>query len=289
MTVTEAFSSFKSNVELPDRRQKEAAAAQKGIRERIAAYLAIEDSFLTGSYARHTKIDPLNDIDVFLVRNKYRTGLSSSGTGIFPDTALEEVVGAVRKAYPTIVIAKKQNRSVNVQIPGLSFGFDLTPAWLRNPDGYWVPNRDDGSWIPSDPEAHAVRMTAANDLNGGKLKPLIKMVKHWSRNNYDRLCSFHVELICEEIFRVENIDSYQLGVATVLVHLPEYIGRRMLDPTYGQYRVDKELTPTELMELLQRASNDARNAIEALKLERTGYDSQAIDKWKNIFLRGFPS
>jgi hypothetical protein len=289
MTVSEAFQTFKSKLELPDRKQTEAANAQKQIRERISLHLSVENSFLTGSYARYTKIDPLNDIDVFLVRNKFRTSLSTDGSGIGPRQALEQVKTAVEKAYPYTATLKSQNRSVNVQISGVPFGFDLTPAWLRTPDGYWIPDTDSGSWIPSDPEAHAKKMTSANDSNDGKLKPVIKMVKHWSRNNFDRLCSFHIELICAEIFLTEDISNFQLGVATVLVNLPDYSARRMMDPTYGQYQVNKNLSVDETAELLKRINYDARNAIDALRLENSGQDAQAIEKWKHIFVSGFPS
>jgi hypothetical protein len=288
MTVSEAFDTFKSELELPDRKQKEAADAQKEMRERVSIYLPIENSFLTGSYARHTKIDPLNDIDVFFVRNQNRTGVSTDGSGIFPGVALDQVMDAVQKAYPRGATIKKQNRSMNVQIAGLSFGFDLTPAWLRSPDGYWIPDTASNGWIPSDPEVHAAMMTTANASNDGKLKPVIKMVKHWSRTNYDRLCSFHIELICADIFRTENLDNYQVGVATVLVHLPQYAGQRMMDPIYDSSRVDKQLTSAEQGELMQRIDYDARNAIEALTQERNGNDNQAIEKWKHIFLSGFP-
>jgi hypothetical protein len=288
MTVTEAFQVFKSELEHPDRKQAEAAKAQKDIRDRISAHLPIENSFLTGSYARYTKINPLNDIDVFLVRNKRRTGVSTDGSGIFPATALDGVQAAVEKAYPYTATVKKQNRSVNVQISGLPFGFDLTPAWLRDPDGYWIPDTHSDTWTPSDPDAHATRMTEANELNDGKLKPVVKMVKHWSRNNFDRIASFHIELICADIFDRDDIDSFQLGVATVLVHLPDYVRQRMMDPIYGQCQVNKKLTSTEEAELMKRISYDATNAIEALRLENTGYDAQAIEKWKHIFMSGFP-
>jgi len=288
MTVSEAFQIFKSQLELPDRRQKEAASAQQEIRQKISGFLPIENSFLTGSYARYTKIDPLADIDVFLVRNKHRTTVSTDGNGVLPDSALDQVVDAARRAYPLTATINKQNRSVNVQISGLPFGFDLTPAWLRHPDGYLIPDADAGIWIPSDPDAHTARMTVANEVNGGKLKPVIKMVKHWSRNNFDLLRSFHIELICADIFLTENLDNYQLGVATVLVRLPKYIGQRMMDPTYGQARVDKELTAEELNQLLSRANYDGGNAIEAIKLERMDRDEEAIGKWKHIFLTGFP-
>lgn len=290
MTVTEAFQLFKSELELPDQKQKEAAAAQQDIRNEVAKHLFITSSFLTGSYARHTKIFPLNDIDVFLLRNQQRVDLAPPGTaGTLPDTALNEVAAAVQRAYSLTATVKKQNRSVNVQISGLDFGFDLTPAWWRSSTGYWIPERSTGGWIPSDPDAHAAFMTKANEANDDKLKPLIKMVKHWSRNNYDNISSFHIELICADIFSRQGLVNYQIGMATVLANLPTYINTTMMDPVYRASRVNKDLSYAETAELDLRAKSDGQRAIDALKLENAGYHDEAITKWKEIFLQHFPN
>jgi hypothetical protein len=61
-----------------------------------------------------------------------------------------------------------------------------------------------------------------------------------------------------------------------------------MDPVYGQSRVDKELTVSEQSELLLRVNSDAERAIAALRFESAGYQTHAIDKWKEIFLGGFP-
>jgi Second Messenger Oligonucleotide or Dinucleotide Synthetase domain len=288
MTVSEAFQTLKSELELPDRKQKQAATAQQEVRERISAHLYVPDSILTGSYARYTKINPLSDIDVLLIRNRERVGLSIDGSGVSAGRALDEVVEAVRKAYPYAATVKKQSRSVNVQLTGLEFGFDIIPAWLRSPDGYWIPDADTGYWLPSDPDAHAKIMTLANDHCGGKLKPCIKMVKHWSRQNYDLIRSFHLELICADIFSRDELTNFPIGVATVLVRLSVYVGQTVMDPIYGSSRVDKPLTPEELTKLTARVNYDAQNAVEALRLENAGLHNQAIEKWKHIFLTGFP-
>jgi hypothetical protein len=288
MTVSDAFKNFKSELELPDRKQQQASTAQQEMRAEIAKHLHLSNSFLTGSYSRHTKIDPLNDIDVFLVRNDSRVGLST-GEGTLPAQAIDQVITAVRAAYPSATI-KKQARSVNVKLPLYSFGFDLVPAWFRTPDGYWIPDTDTGGWLPTDPEAHAKLLTDANDFSKLKLKPLIKMAKHWSSNNYDLLRSFHLELICVDLVRSGNLKpdtSFQFGVATILVHLPRYVGKQMMDPTYGKSRVDKELSSDEFNKLLSRIDSDSRRAIDALGLEAQGDHDSAIEKWNRIFLSGF--
>src|SRR3989442_1468903 len=133
MTVTEAFASFKSNLELSDKLQDKASATQQEVRTDLGKYLIITDSFLSGSYPRHTKIDPLKDIDVILVRNTLATGLSTDGSGVQPAQALQELANAARLAYPKATITL-QARSVNLQLPNMTFGFDLVPAWRRAPD-----------------------------------------------------------------------------------------------------------------------------------------------------------
>lgn len=288
MTVTEAFQTFKSELELPDHKQKQAAGAQQEIRERVSVHLYVPDSFLCGSYARYTKINPLNDIDVILVRNKERVELSKDGSGVQPSQAIDQVAQSVVKAYPLGATVRKQSRSVNVQIQGLEFGFDLIPAWLRKSNGYWIPDVDTDSWLPTDPRAHDELMTQVNEHCEGKLKPVLKMVKHWSRNNYDLLRSFHLELICADVFSKKELPNYPVGVATVLVHLTSYVGRQMTDPVYGVSRVDKPLSADEQSKLHLRIDSDANSAIDALKLEGAGHHSEAIERWKHIFLSSFP-
>jgi len=223
-----------------------------------------------------------------IVRNSARVGLSSSG-GTSPSQAIDEVAQAARIAFPNGVTVKKQSRSVNLSFASLDFGFDLIPGWLRDPDGYWIPDLGAGFWIPTNPQAHAGIMTEANERSAGRLKPVIKMVKYWSRNNYDLFCSFHLELIAEWAFRQSNVDSYQTGVALVLAYLPRFVGVSMMDPAYGLNRVDKPLTSDELQKLRSRVDHDSQSARAAIQLEAGGNHTSALDTWKGIFLHGFPT
>ena len=288
MTVTEAFDTFKSELELPDSKQAQASKAQQDIRARIANHLQVYDSLLTGSYARHTKIYPLDDIDILLVRNTAKVGVTTDGSGIFPTHALDQVAEAIGKAYPQSATIKKQSRSVNAQIKGLDFGFDIIPAWQRTPDGYWIPDTDSGSWIPTNPEWHAQLMTDANTNLQQRLKPVIKMIKHWNRHNFELLRSFHIELICKDVFTKWQLPNYPVGVACVLAKMGPFIGQLMMDPAYNSCRVDKPLSQDEYKKLIGRVNYDANNAIEALQLEGSGSHAAAIEKWKHIFLHGFP-
>jgi hypothetical protein len=288
MTVTEAFDIFKSELELPDSKQEEASKAQQELRAKISNYLYVPESLLTGSYPRHTKINPLDDIDILLVRTAERFGLATNGSGVFPQTAIDEVADAVRRSYPSTATLKKQARSVNVQLTGLTFGFDVIPAWLRTPDGYWIPDTETGTWLPTNPIKHAELMTVANERSQKRLKPVIKMAKHWNRHNYELLRSFHIELICRNIFSTQSIRDFPTGVATFLVFLKDCAGKKMMDPIYGESRIDKPLSNEDYTKLSAVIDGDAARAIQALKFQDDGLHDAAIALWKKIFLHGFP-
>jgi hypothetical protein len=212
----------------------------------------------------------------------------TNGGGPSPHQALDDVADAIRKAYSFTATIKKQSRSINAQIKGLDFGFDIIPAWQRNPDGYWIPDTDSNLWIPTNPEWHAKLMTDANARLQQRLKPVIKMIKHWNRNNFGLLRSFHLELICKDIFDARGLPNYPVGVATVLVNLGKYVGQQLMDPAYRSCRVDKPLSQDEYNRLIARVNYDAGNAIQALQPENAGSHAEAIEKWKLIFLYGFP-
>ena len=65
ISVEEAFDTFRSRLELSKTEQADASRRQTDVRNCICAEFDIEDDFLTGSYARHTKTKPLKDVDIF--------------------------------------------------------------------------------------------------------------------------------------------------------------------------------------------------------------------------------
>ena len=82
LTVDEAFRKFKSRLELNDREQKNASDRHNEVRDYLATKFAIERSFLTGSYARHTKTKPLKDIDIFFELKESERHYRSKSAGV---------------------------------------------------------------------------------------------------------------------------------------------------------------------------------------------------------------
>src|SRR5215831_13103720 len=67
ITVDEAFTKFRSRLELTESEQNDASRRHTEIRDYLKTKFDIERDFLTGSYKRWTKTKPLKDVDIFCV------------------------------------------------------------------------------------------------------------------------------------------------------------------------------------------------------------------------------
>jgi hypothetical protein len=68
-TLAASFQTFKTNLEITGLQQATVSTRQRAVRNAVARRLTVLDSFVTGSYKRHTLISPLKeaDVDVFVV------------------------------------------------------------------------------------------------------------------------------------------------------------------------------------------------------------------------------
>lgn len=186
LTVNDAFRKFKSRLELNDGEQKNASERHKEIREYLDGKFGVERSFLTGSYARHTKTKPLKDIDIFFEMKDSEKHYRSKVPGII----IEDFYSALVDKYSKDAV-RKQSRSVNVDFGVVIdaddntdyrvVSIDVVPAFA-NGDNYEIPDSDLGKWIKTNPEIHAAKATEAHHSFSNEWKGLVRMVKYWNNN-----------------------------------------------------------------------------------------------------------
>jgi SMODS domain-containing protein len=155
----------------------------------------ILDSELSGSYARHTAIRPLDDVDAlfFIDPQEWKTGWFETLPP--PERVLTTFHRAIKYRYPSSSV-RMQRRSVGLQLYHLSI--DAVPAVFAERDDFiFVPDIDAGTWIPSAPRVHARTAAEVNKRTSGVFKPLVKLLKHWNGNLPEaaRLKGFAVETI----------------------------------------------------------------------------------------------
>ncbi len=184
----------------------------------------IDGDFLSGSYARGTKIFPLDDIDVMMVIDgaglyAIRKGetinaeVRGSSHGINPvmqhlnvngllssRKVIELFCDALRQSHPNSKV-KPSGQAVNVQLAN-GLGIDVVPCFHIIPrnlerEFYYIPiGGTSDYWLTTNPKIDA-EITEGFDLtHDGKFKGLVRLVKHWNKVfNAGRLRSYHLETL----------------------------------------------------------------------------------------------
>jgi hypothetical protein len=175
----------------------------------------IKSSYLSGSYARDTAIRPLDDVDVIFVINPsfWISGFAAFFDRPSPAAVLKTFANAIRYRYP-VSSAFGQRRSVRLELHHLDI--DCVPAIedSSGSDFIWIPDRNAEDWIKSSPKRHSAQATAANQLNEGRLKPLVKLLKCWNGNlpSTATVRSFLIETLAVTLFKNRQCSTLEQGL-----------------------------------------------------------------------------
>lgn len=138
----------------------------------------VVDSFLYGSYKRQTATHGIKDVDIMLITNFdiYETT---------PDEVLDMLFEALVRCYGSENVLKKNRRSIQVLNPlpdeKTDLTLDILPAVeVNDGTGYlYVPDKDEGEWILTNPRGHLERTSEENAKENKKLVPFVKIMKSW--------------------------------------------------------------------------------------------------------------
>jgi len=177
MELPSYFQKYLKKIQPTESNRKRAIQLQKTLRTRLedaddslfSEWFA--GSFLYGSYARNTAIQPIKDVDVCVV-------LDLSVTTYTP----EQVVRRLKKVLEGIGYDGKtayQRRSIRIDMSQMTL--DVVPVVpIEDKDAVLhIPDRTLKEWIHTYPKAHIEAATHINKECGGRYKPLVKIVKAW--------------------------------------------------------------------------------------------------------------
>jgi len=288
-TILESFRELKANLEITGLQHSTVSTRQQNVRNAFKNELDVLDSFLTGSYSRHTMIAPLKeaDIDIFIIFDaKYYyhyNGQNGGQAGL-----LDLVKRALRKTYPKTPDISRNGQAVTIQFT--DFMVDVVPAFSRKGGDYLIPNSISQSWISTDPKKHVEIMSAANKEHDGDLVPLIKMTKGWNRTINDYFRSFHLEVMALQILNRVRISDYPSGVRYFFDKGRSYVKQKNPDPARYGGDVGSYLNTQEKVDnAVSRFETAYTRAIKAEDYATRGYIEDAINMWRKIFGNYFPA
>jgi len=296
LTVDEAFRKFKSRLELNDREQKNASARQTEVRDYLVTKFKIDRSFLTGSYARHTKTKPLKDIDIFFVLKEAEKHYRSKA----PSVVIGDFYDALAEKYGKDAV-RKQSRSINVDFGVVIdaedntdyriVSVDVVPAFADG-DDFEIPDDKSGEWIKTNPKIHADEAIAAHQAFSNEWKGLVRMVKYWNNNarhgEKPVKPSFLIEVMALECLYGGWKGRFEYEIQGFFSTLADRIFDEWPDPAKLGPAVSNDMDGARkhrARELLQVASRDATLAID---LARRGRNGDALKAWRALFGPKFP-
>lgn len=194
----------------------------------------------SGSFSRGTKIQPLDDIDFFVVMSlaeltydhafvdsrKYyvQTKLSfrkrprtsalarlADDTGKVSSRRVLNRFKGTLATVPNYALAdiKRNREAVSLQLPSYPWVFDIVPVvpvphwfgWFtKEADCYLMPNGK-GEWMRSDPRKDTASTMEANQKHNKLLLPTIRLIKYWNKNRLRQgLSSYYIETLCLKVF-----------------------------------------------------------------------------------------
>lgn len=278
--VDDAFEKMRKAGEITKGEQTLAQKRHHRIRDTLAAEWDIDRSFLTGSYDRHTKIKPLEDVDIFAVIDP--NGAQGHLRQQPPSRIIWDLADCLDKKFSSVQVDGMAVR-ISMSDDDGDATFELVPAFEHSDSGYEAPDPDRGRWIRTDPEAHARLSSEKNAECDQMWVPFVKMLKGWNRQaNRPIPQSFLIEVMALRLVRLP-FGRYQDEFTAFLGNVIDCVSGPWPDPAAIGPDVDELLTASNRSVILDAAADAHTIAEEAIYLEDEGEERKAVEKWRAIF------
>lgn len=325
-TVTNAFNEFMSDVvNLQKSSTDDARTSRDWLYEKLNGfesdvlspknYPEIHIEF--GSFARRTKIRPLDDIDLMFGLSAEGCTYTTYSDRITLDTndtsrrlnnfrhSDSQTISSVRilNHYKNKLLnipqyqkadLKRNQEAVTLQLTTKTWNFDIIPCFITHPDilgkTYYLIPDGNGNWKKTDPRIDKTRTTEINVKNNGNMLNVIRAVKYWQTTKaLPTIGSYLLETLILNYY--ENRTSCQkwvdLELENLFNHLSWYIRYAVSDHKGIQGDIN-DLSYEAREKISQKFSSEAMKVREARELENNNEHRKSINKWREIFGSNFP-
>ena len=324
-TVNAAFSEFMDSiVNLDTDETKTARTSRDNLIDHICTFSGDEDFFNVykehnlkfGSFARHTKIRPLDDIDIMIclsasnngerrTYNEFDDCIYIEGIGFDFDNALVTPNTYHLNSTKVInrLIAKlsqlkdyrkaemhKNHEAATLQLRSYEWNFDIVPCFYTE-SGLYLISDGCGNWKKTDPRIDNDWTTELNQKHRGKLLDVIRLMKYWNSQRHTiRIPSYMLECMILSVYdNIDTKDRYWIywEIRDLFSKLSTSIISSVPDPKGIQGDLNS-LSLSDRLKIKMALHEAHQKAIEATNLERSN-PKGAINKWREIFGDSFPT
>lgn len=310
MNVTEAFEAFHYKL-LPSEGAKRKAAQHAEYVSRLLAndpYRRPIKILQSGSFAKHTHIDPLSDLDL-AVHYHLEDWATSRGQPPNPGHIIGAIKARMEQALGHTVIVRAQRRSVGIVYADVKI--DIVPALVKDTGTFdaIIPDRTTKKWVQTNIQRH-IDFIKEQDRSYRPFAKTIRLMKAWKRTKSIKLPGFALELLTVKalelagtsadlqncVFRVfDYVNSEQLRRPIAFnanyrirdIDTGEKTPVVIVDPVNPSNNVAEEVTYEQRAAFLVKIAKDWRNARLAMEAEDRGDSALSIRHWRAVFKDSF--
>lgn len=324
-TVNSAFTKFNAEtVNLDPERTKIARSSRDWLIKQLEGLPSKVDEFPIlynnmhikyGSFARNTKIKPLDDIDLMITFSGNGTTYLTNSYGkdytlTVPEAAtnlrklcnengllnsikvLNKVLSSLDKIehYKSAEKHRRQE-AATLKLSSYEWKFDIVPAFYTD-TGYYIIPDGNGGWKASDPRVDQNRISEINQKYKGKINQIVRTLKFWNvRASMPTIPSYLFENLLLNFFnsRTEISDWIDVNMINFWNHLRSAIYNDVPDPKGFQDNLNI-LSRDEKDKISTKVKDTYDKGYEAYKVETEEKNQEkAINKWRIIFGNDFPT
>jgi hypothetical protein len=238
-----------------------------------------------GSFGNGTNISIYSDVDYL---------------ACIPTNQLTQTSTASLVKVKNALVARFPNTGVAVNCPAVVVPFGkyksedteiVVADYIKEENGYKVyeiADCNDG-WMQVSPDAHNAYVDYINKQLGGKVKPLIRLLKAWKFYQNAPISSFYMEMRVTKYASQEKAIIYDIDVKNVLQNLLDSDLAVMQDPMGVSgyiYPCKTNACKVNALTKLKTAATRAKKAREAASNDDV---KTAIEWWQKLYNDKFPS
>ncbi|MGA3286388.1 MAG: nucleotidyltransferase [Bacteroidota bacterium] len=288
-TLEQGFDTFFSWIAPLSTEQDKAKSHKDSVKSCLEKNFACYEFPEIGSFGNGTGVRHYSDTDYLAVCPTDKLTKLSSTTLRKVKEALQETfwqTKGIEVNTPSVRIPFGQYASENMEVTPCDFvGLVETPVGKKA--SYDIPDYDDG-WMQSSPAAHNAYVKREDERLGGKLKPLIRLIKAWRYYNNVPVNSFYLELRTTKYSESEKSILYDIDIKNVLKQLNDNQIASIQDPMGISGYVRACSTEPKKEEALSKLATGLSRAQKAVDKRESDLDKAF--EWWNLFFNGqFPS
>jgi len=257
----------------------------------------------SGSLARGSQIEPINDVDlIWLYDHAQHPDWGKSGGSakealeyardqvkrlLGSEEALIELFGDAGRYMKWVRHTRLQHHAVKCFLDDPeeegAFTVDVVPALPRDPRGFWIPETSNSRWIETDPIRLIEEVLKRHGGYGeGQFVQLIRVLKRWSKDSGRVFKGLTIEILAlDYLHDVERPLALARFFEAALAHIHEPI----LDPAGLCGEVQPDLDRDRAEGLLQNAADLSARAVVAAQRHQAD-EAQCL--WRELFVEIFP-